>query len=198
MDISGVVGLTAALHIQLQGNYRVTVISEIIPGDPKSIKYTSNWAVGCIFIWLQIIILKLGFICRAQTIYTILLMLGSMVNPLSLVKQRYSCCYRPWRNDLRYHVGLIQVWERCRRVLFTRTLYIILPERSTRRQCIQEASQREPQCSEISHTYIDHAVLLSQHFSFDVYQKVSLFRVLPWESHLRHSQLTSRFISIIS
>jgi len=41
---AGVVGLTTALIIQLQGNYRVTVISEIIPGDPKSIRYTSSWA----------------------------------------------------------------------------------------------------------------------------------------------------------
>jgi hypothetical protein len=48
VDASGVVGLTAALKIQLHGNYRVTVISEIIPSDPKSIKYTSRWAVGCI------------------------------------------------------------------------------------------------------------------------------------------------------
>jgi hypothetical protein len=45
---TGVVGLTAALNIQRQGNYTVTVISEIIPSDPKSIKYTSRWAVGCI------------------------------------------------------------------------------------------------------------------------------------------------------
>lgn len=43
----GVVGLTTALKIQLQGNYRVTVVSEIIPSDPKSIKYTSRWAVRC-------------------------------------------------------------------------------------------------------------------------------------------------------
>ena len=43
---SGVVGLTTALKIQLQGNYTVTVISEVIPGDPSSIKYTSRWAVG--------------------------------------------------------------------------------------------------------------------------------------------------------
>lgn len=47
VDASGVVGLTAALTIQLQGNYRVTVVSEILPSDPFSIKYTSKWAVGC-------------------------------------------------------------------------------------------------------------------------------------------------------
>ena len=46
VDALGVVGLTAALKIQLHGNYRVTVISEIIPSDSKSIKYTSRWAVG--------------------------------------------------------------------------------------------------------------------------------------------------------
>jgi D-aspartate oxidase/D-amino-acid oxidase len=36
--------LTTALKIQLQGNYAVTVVSEIVPGDPSSIKYTSRWA----------------------------------------------------------------------------------------------------------------------------------------------------------
>ena len=48
IDASGVVGLTTALRIQVQGNYMVTVVSEIIPSDPSSIKYTSRWAVGCI------------------------------------------------------------------------------------------------------------------------------------------------------
>lgn len=42
---SGVVGLTTALKIQLRGTYQVTIVSEIIPSDPKSIKYTSRWAV---------------------------------------------------------------------------------------------------------------------------------------------------------
>ena len=48
VDASGVVGLTTALKIQLQGNYMVTIVSELIPSDPSSIKYTSKWAVGCI------------------------------------------------------------------------------------------------------------------------------------------------------
>jgi hypothetical protein len=48
VDPSGVVGLTTALNLQRQGNYEVTVVSEIIPSDPNSIKYTSGWAVGCI------------------------------------------------------------------------------------------------------------------------------------------------------
>ena len=48
VDASGVVGLTTALNIQLQGNYSVTIIAEIMPSDPSSIKYTSRWAVGCI------------------------------------------------------------------------------------------------------------------------------------------------------
>ena len=46
VDASGVVGLTTALNIQLQGNYRVTILSEIMPSDPSSIKYTSKWAVS--------------------------------------------------------------------------------------------------------------------------------------------------------
>jgi hypothetical protein len=48
IDLSGVVGLTTALRLQVQGNYMVTIVSEIIPSDPSSIKYTSRWAVGCI------------------------------------------------------------------------------------------------------------------------------------------------------
>ena len=48
VDASGVVGLTTALKIQLQGDYMVTIVSEILPSDPSSIKYTSRWAVGCI------------------------------------------------------------------------------------------------------------------------------------------------------
>ena len=53
VDASGVVGLTTALKIQLQGNYLVTVVSEILPNDPSSIKYTSRWAVGCILLLIN-------------------------------------------------------------------------------------------------------------------------------------------------
>ncbi|PPQ84640.1 hypothetical protein CVT26_003931 [Gymnopilus dilepis] len=41
---NSVVGLTTALKLQQQGTYHVTVVSELIPSDPKSIKYTSPWA----------------------------------------------------------------------------------------------------------------------------------------------------------
>jgi len=41
---AGVIGLTTALRIQVQGDYMVTVVSEIIPSDPSSIRYTSRWA----------------------------------------------------------------------------------------------------------------------------------------------------------
>ncbi|KAF8156859.1 D-aspartate oxidase [Crassisporium funariophilum] len=41
---AGVVGLTTALKIQLQGSYNVTIVADVIPSDPKSIKYTSAWA----------------------------------------------------------------------------------------------------------------------------------------------------------
>jgi len=41
---AGVVGLSTAIRIQEHGGYRVTVIAETIPGDPKSIRYTSPWA----------------------------------------------------------------------------------------------------------------------------------------------------------
>jgi len=41
----GVVGLTTALKLQQQGTYQVTIVSEVTPSDPKSIRYTSRWAV---------------------------------------------------------------------------------------------------------------------------------------------------------
>ena len=40
------IGLTAALKIQEEGSYQVTVIAEVLPSDPKTIKYTSHWAVS--------------------------------------------------------------------------------------------------------------------------------------------------------
>lgn len=43
---AGVVGLTTALKIQEQGTYRVTIVAENFPTDPKSIRYTSHWAVS--------------------------------------------------------------------------------------------------------------------------------------------------------
>jgi len=33
----------------------VTVVSEIMPNDPASIKYTSRWAVGCISLLIIVI-----------------------------------------------------------------------------------------------------------------------------------------------
>jgi hypothetical protein len=41
----GVIGLTTALKLQEEG-YQVTIIAEIFPTDPKSPKYTSQWAVS--------------------------------------------------------------------------------------------------------------------------------------------------------
>lgn len=43
--ITGVVGLTTAVKIQEQGVYSVTIIAETLPSDPKTIRYTSSWAV---------------------------------------------------------------------------------------------------------------------------------------------------------
>ncbi|KAK4058755.1 carboxypeptidase Y-deficient [Microbotryomycetes sp. JL221] len=40
---AGVVGLSTALQLQNRG-YEVTIIAEHMPGDPKTIKYTSPWA----------------------------------------------------------------------------------------------------------------------------------------------------------
>ncbi|KAG0707887.1 hypothetical protein DFH29DRAFT_994524 [Suillus ampliporus] len=41
---AGVVGLSTALKIQAQGAYRVTIVAESFPTDPKSSRYTSHWA----------------------------------------------------------------------------------------------------------------------------------------------------------
>ncbi|KAI0060748.1 D-aspartate oxidase [Artomyces pyxidatus] len=41
---AGVVGLTTALKIQEKGGYQVTILAETFPTDPKTIKYTSQWA----------------------------------------------------------------------------------------------------------------------------------------------------------
>ncbi|KAL1743018.1 FAD dependent oxidoreductase [Schizophyllum fasciatum] len=41
---AGVIGLTTALKLQEKGGYAVTIVAELFPGDPLSIKYTSNWA----------------------------------------------------------------------------------------------------------------------------------------------------------
>ena len=43
---TGVVGLTTAVKIQEKGYYDVTIIAESFPTDPKTIKYTSLWAVS--------------------------------------------------------------------------------------------------------------------------------------------------------
>jgi glycine/D-amino acid oxidase-like deaminating enzyme len=43
---AGVVGLSTAVKIQERGGYRVTIVTETNPGDPKTIRYTSHWAVS--------------------------------------------------------------------------------------------------------------------------------------------------------
>ncbi|TFK28496.1 D-amino-acid oxidase [Coprinopsis marcescibilis] len=41
---AGVIGLTTALKLTARAEYDVLLLSEILPGDPKSIRYTSQWA----------------------------------------------------------------------------------------------------------------------------------------------------------
>jgi hypothetical protein len=44
----GVIGLTTGIEIQERGKgkYRVTIISDVFPGDPNTgVNYTSQWAV---------------------------------------------------------------------------------------------------------------------------------------------------------
>ena len=45
-EFPGVVGLTTAIVIQEKGGYNVTLVAEQLPTDPKSINYTSHWAVS--------------------------------------------------------------------------------------------------------------------------------------------------------
>jgi hypothetical protein len=49
----GVIGLTTALKIQEHGDYKVTIVAETLPSDPKSVLYTSHWAVR-LPLWLHI------------------------------------------------------------------------------------------------------------------------------------------------
>ena len=48
LDEIGVIGLTTALKLQETGRYQVEIVAEILPTDPKNIKYTSQWAVCAI------------------------------------------------------------------------------------------------------------------------------------------------------
>lgn len=41
----GVIGLTTAIVLQESGDYRVTIVADTFPGDEKSSRYTSCWAV---------------------------------------------------------------------------------------------------------------------------------------------------------
>ncbi|PPQ74276.1 hypothetical protein CVT26_003900 [Gymnopilus dilepis] len=41
---AGVIGLTTALKLQETGKYDVQIVAEVLPSDPKTIKYTSHWA----------------------------------------------------------------------------------------------------------------------------------------------------------
>ena len=44
---AGVIGLSTAIEIlDKVPDARVYIVAEVLPGDPKSIKYTSFWAVG--------------------------------------------------------------------------------------------------------------------------------------------------------
>ncbi|KAG8787505.1 D-amino acid oxidase [Ceratobasidium sp. 428] len=42
---AGVIGLSTALRIQELG-HKVTILAENLPGDKKTIEYTSPWAVS--------------------------------------------------------------------------------------------------------------------------------------------------------
>ena len=43
---TGVVGLSTAIRVQETGRYNVTIVAETFPTDPRTIRYTSHWAVS--------------------------------------------------------------------------------------------------------------------------------------------------------
>jgi len=45
---TGVVGLSTAIRVQETGKYNVTIIAETFPTDPRTIRYTSHWAVSVV------------------------------------------------------------------------------------------------------------------------------------------------------
>jgi hypothetical protein len=47
----GVIGLTTAIVLQEKGDYRVTIVADIFPGDERNSRYTSNWAVSPLLHW---------------------------------------------------------------------------------------------------------------------------------------------------
>ena len=40
------VGLSTAIRIQEKSGYRVTIVAQTFPTDPRTIHYTSHWAVS--------------------------------------------------------------------------------------------------------------------------------------------------------
>jgi hypothetical protein len=47
---AGVIGLSTAIKIQERGSYKVTIVAEIFPTDPKDARYASHFAVSMAFI----------------------------------------------------------------------------------------------------------------------------------------------------
>ena len=47
----GVIGLTTAIVLQEKGDYHVTIVADVFPGDERSSRYTSCWAVSRIMIY---------------------------------------------------------------------------------------------------------------------------------------------------
>jgi len=58
--IVGVVGLTTAVKIQERGNYDVTILAEVLPDDPKTIQYTSQWAVSASLLATNFLMLSIA------------------------------------------------------------------------------------------------------------------------------------------
>lgn len=48
---TGVVGLSTAIRLQENG-FDVNIIAEYLPGDRKTIEYTSPWAVSSLILWV--------------------------------------------------------------------------------------------------------------------------------------------------
>jgi hypothetical protein len=59
--LSGVIGLSTAIKIQDKGGYKVSIVAEIFPTDPKDARYASHFAVRMVFRYrIQVNLFVLG------------------------------------------------------------------------------------------------------------------------------------------
>jgi hypothetical protein len=88
---TGVIGLSTALRIQEQGKYKVTIVAETLPSDPKTARYTSHWAVrlrATLKSFLRIVLMT--FIREHTTSLSPAMIRGSKVRSFSRITCRLT------------------------------------------------------------------------------------------------------------